>query len=221
MGGKADPKLGGCTQQEDNFARYYVLYGKASVAYRKAYDLGKDTDPKSLWSMASRTLHLRHVEARIDHYRKIAAKKWEVSVERIVQQASMMAFVDKRDIYDEDDNLLPPSEWPEHIARCVAGIEVFEEYDGRGKDRVLIGHTKKVHFESRATVLAMLAKHKGMLIERVETGLPGEFDHLTDEDLARQVEEERASLRAIERGTQARPPAVAKPKAKAPAKKKT
>lgn len=189
-------KLTGVTEQQDKFARYYVKYGKGSIAYRKAYTVGKDTKPERVWEGASRLIADPKVAARIEHYRKLADQHWSASVEKIATQLGMMAFVDKREIYDENGALKDPRDWPEHIARTVQGVEVFEEKNADGET---VGYTRKVKFESRAAALQMLAKWKGMAIDRSEIGAPGDFDHLSDEEVSKELAAERAALAVIER----------------------
>jgi hypothetical protein len=55
-------------------------------------------------------------------------------------------------------------------AACIAAIEVT-------------GTTCKVKFWDKRAALEKLMKHMGMFVERVELGRPGEFSHMTDEEL--------------------------------------
>jgi phage terminase small subunit len=198
---------GECSEQQDRFARYVVKYGKYATAYRLVYGEESKAKPESMWQMASHMMNNPDVQARVEHYRSIARKKWEVDIGKIVEQLAKMAFVDKRDIYDERGAILPPDQWPEHIAKSVAGIEVFEERDPEG---VLIGHTKKVKFESRTGALQILAKYKGMLVDRVEVGAPGEFDNLSDDELDKRLRAREETLKAIETARKPAPKPVAK-----------
>lgn len=85
----------------------------------------------------------------------VAAKD---SCDRIAQELECIGFSDPLAIFDEDDNLLPIRQWPEDMRRALAGIEVFEEYEGQGKDKVYIGRTKKVRFWDKTGALNSLAK---------------------------------------------------------------
>jgi len=58
---------------------------------------------------------------------------------------------------------LPPNEWPDDIIPAVAGVETFEEYQGKGEDRVLVGYTKKVRLWDPNPSLTNMAKHLGIM----------------------------------------------------------
>lgn len=85
------------------------------------------------------------------------------TVERVVKELCNVAFTDPIAIFDEHDNLLPIREWPEDMRRALAGIEVLEEFEGRGKDRKSVGLTKKVKFWDKGMALERIAKVKGYL----------------------------------------------------------
>jgi phage terminase small subunit len=92
-----------------------------------------------------------------DHTGKVlvAAKD---SCDRIAQELECIAYTDPIHIMDDNDNVLPIRQWPEHMRRAVASVEVFEEYEGVGKDRVNIGRTKKVRFWDKIAANNSLAK---------------------------------------------------------------
>jgi hypothetical protein len=203
-----DKLPGKCTEQQDTFARYVVKYGKKAIAYRKAYGDTRAT-PKSVWQIASHIAANPAVAARIEYYMGIARKKWQAEVEQIVEQLAKMMLVDKRDIYDEKGCILPPHEWPEHVAKTVAGIEVDEI---KGPDGEIIGVTKKVTFEPRAAAAKILAVYRGMQVQRVEVGAPGEFDHLNDEQLEKALRAKLDMLDAIEKARSVTPKPVMKKK---------
>jgi len=87
---------------------------------------------------------------------------------RILEELSYVALADIREAFDEFGNLLPVHELPEHIARAISGIEVTEEFAGRGDLRVKTGTTKKVRFVEKNRALELAAKILGMLIEKRE-----------------------------------------------------
>jgi phage terminase small subunit len=86
-------------------------------------------------------------------------RKVGVHVEKVLTRMAQLAFVDIRKLYRPDGTLLPPNEWPEDVASAVAGVEVFEEYQGKGENRVLTGHTKKVRMWDPNPSLTNLGKN--------------------------------------------------------------
>jgi hypothetical protein len=75
-----------------------------------------------------------------------------------------IGFHDIRKLYKEDfSTLKSPDEWDEETAAAVGGLEVFEEFAGRGEDRIQIGTTKKVRVFGKVRALDLLAKHLKLL----------------------------------------------------------
>ena len=93
--------------------------------------------------------------------------QYEVSVERVLQELSRLAFHDLRKLYNEDGSLKPPKEWDDDTAAAVAGLEIFEEFSGQGKEREKIGETKKVKVWDKKGALELLGKTLKMFAEEV------------------------------------------------------
>jgi hypothetical protein len=74
-----------------------------------------------------------------------------------------IGFADIRKLYRPDGTLLPPHEWPDEIGPAVAGVETFEEYQGKGENRILVGYTKKVRLWDPNPSLTNMAKNLGLL----------------------------------------------------------
>lgn len=91
-------------------------------------------------------------------------EKCDVSQERVIQELAQLGFSDARQLFSDDGTLLPPNEWPDSVALAVAGVDVFEEYEGTGKDKQFIGYTKKVRLWSKPDSLDKLAKTLGMYL---------------------------------------------------------
>ncbi len=73
-----------------------------------------------------------------------------------------MAFSDLRKVYNADGSLKLPTEWDDDMAAAISGVETFEEFQGRGKDRKYIGTTKKVRVFDKVRALEILGKHLGI-----------------------------------------------------------
>lgn len=196
----------GLTEKQQEFARQFVLLGKAAAAYRAVYEVEK-MDGNAVRVEAHRLLQNPNVALMVEHHRRVADKALEVSVRRIAEELARIAFFDPRDLFTEDGGILPIDQWPENAARAIAGMEVKELYTATGNN---VGCLKKVKIASKTTALQMLATWKRMLIERMEIGKPGEFDNLTDAELEKQLAAEEAALAAIRKA--AGPPAKAKKK---------
>ena len=57
---------------------------------------------------------------------------------------------------------------PEALRLAISSIEVFEEFEGSGKDRVYIGDTKKLKIWDKVKALELLGKHLKLFTEKLE-----------------------------------------------------
>lgn len=82
--------------------------------------------------------------ALIEQRRADLAKKNELTTESVLRSLRQALFFDPRKLFDVKGNLKAVQELDEDTALALTGIEVFEEFEGRGRDRHFIGVTKKV-----------------------------------------------------------------------------
>ena len=74
------------TPKQQAFALAYVETGNASEAYRRAYEVGEDTKPETIWSEASRTLADPKVTARVMELQQEARERTLVTVESLTRE---------------------------------------------------------------------------------------------------------------------------------------
>lgn len=92
----------------------------------------------------------------------------EWGTDKILSELRCVGLTDIREIFDEAGNVKPPGEWPIHLARAVASIEVFEEFQGSGKNREYLGQTKKLKFWDKNKALELLGKNMGLFTDRIK-----------------------------------------------------
>lgn len=89
-----------------------------------------------------------------------------VDPQRLLQEAARLAYADMTQLYNEDGELLPMKDWPEHMKGAVGNIETvrrnIDHADGQ-TDQVL-----KVKAWDKLKALEMLFKNMGLLTERLE-----------------------------------------------------
>lgn len=106
-----------------------------------------------------------HVAAELARRQKeVLEHAMEISgltVDRTLKEVARLAYFDPRKLYTEDGNLKPVSEWDDDTAAGIASIEVLEEFEGRGEDRVAIGLTKKLKVWDKNAALDKAMKHLG------------------------------------------------------------
>lgn len=177
----------GVTPQQERFAFEYIKSGRPGIAYQAAYNT------KAGYEMARvegrRLLDNPSIAIRVEHYRKIAESKLEVTVQRIVQETARIAFFDMRNLVDDDGNAIPLQELDEDTARALNGMDIEELYADKGKDREAVVRVKKYKHVQKMEALRLLAQWKKMLVEQREVGKPGEFANLSDAEVEQQAHE--------------------------------
>lgn len=93
---------------------------------------------------------------------------------RVLRESARIAYSDIRQLFDEKGRLLPIQEWPEDIARAVAGVEVVKRNvysdDGQVDDVI------KLKLWDKTVKLSNLMKHHGQLTEKVELKVSGAIE---------------------------------------------
>lgn len=151
------------TDMERKFvAEYLIDHNKAQAAARAG---SQSKDPKKVgWEMYQRP----HVKLAIDWYIEQLFDVNNVTIERIIREAAMVAFADMAPIYNDDGSLRPFAEWPEHCRRAVAGVETDELFEGVGDDREQVGFTKKFKQWDKMKALELLGKYRKMWTDKLE-----------------------------------------------------
>lgn len=144
------------TPKMESFCQEYLvdLNGTQS-AIRAGYS--EDT----AYSIAWENLRKPEIQERISELRKDAAKKLDLTKERILQEYSRLAFSDIRKLYTEDGVLKKINDLGEDEAASIAGIEVEELFEGFGQEREKIGYTTKIKRADKRAALDSLCRVLG------------------------------------------------------------
>ena len=166
------------TPKQERFVEEYLIDLNASQAgVRAGYkhpDIGRRIVTKS------------HVQEAIQRGRKKLIQRTEVSQDRVVLELARLAFMDPRQFFDDDGNLIDIHDLPAEAAAVIAGMDVSTDFIGKGDDKAFC-ITKKIKLTRKEKALELLAKHLGMFEEKltlnfssevldaVLNGLPDEF----------------------------------------------
>jgi phage terminase small subunit len=142
------------------FVAEYLLDYNGTRAYKAVY--GEKLEDSVAAAAASRLLRDVKVRARIDDAEKHALDDLGLRARRILREQARVAFVDPANLIGEDGKLKDLNEMDVDTRAAIASVEVFEEYQGKGKDREFIGFTKKVKLWDKNAAGANLMKHKGL-----------------------------------------------------------
>lgn len=158
-------KPAGLNARQETFVREYLIDLNATAAYKRA---GYSGDGNVAESAAARLLSNVKVASAIKNAMDSRASKLEITAERVLQEVARIAFFDNRKLFDAAGNLKAPQDWDDDTAAALAGLDVTEEFSGRGESRESIGFTKKVKAWDKNGALTLAMKHLGMLTEKVE-----------------------------------------------------
>jgi phage terminase small subunit len=166
-------------KQERFVAEYLIDLNATAAAVRAGYA------PK--W--ADRQAHLlieknRVIADAIQSALKKRNERLEITADMVLRELARVAFSDARRLYNDDGSLKTPNELDDDTAAALAGIDTFEEFDGRGENRRLIGYTKKIHRWDKVKSLELLGKHLGLfpVNGRLQLTLPSGEETETEEE---------------------------------------
>lgn len=137
-------------------AEYLVDLNGTQAAIRAGYS------PKSAEDQAKQNLRHPAVAAAIAKRMEKRANKLELTADNVLREIARVALSDTRKLYREDGTLKRPDEWDDDSAAAVAGVEITEEFEGRGESREMIGYTKKLKLWDKNAALDKAAKHLGL-----------------------------------------------------------
>lgn len=144
------------TAKEEAFCQAYLIDLNGAKAARTA-----GYSPDSAKEIACENLTKPHIRKRIEELRTETGIAFNVTRERIAQELARIAFGDTRNLFNVDGSLKSPSEWDDDTAAVIAGVEVDELFEGSGKEREMIGYTKKIKQWEKTKALAQLAQLMG------------------------------------------------------------
>ena len=147
-------------QKADRRARFAREYAKNLNATQAAIRAGYA--PKSAKVTGSRLLSDANVSAQVAEIFKRVGEEEAITVERTKKAIARIAYGDIRQLFDEHDNLRPIRELSEDEAAMLAGVESFEEYQGRGEEREAVGLVRKVKIRDTIRALEQTMSILGM-----------------------------------------------------------
>lgn len=152
------------TDAQRRFAEEYLVDFNESGAYLRA---GYKARGHVARINANRLLNKASVQAYLRTRNQELLAKLEVSQEEVLRRVAVLAMADRRQLYDENNALKPIHELTLEQASLIQGIEVFEEFEGSGKDRKHIGQTTKVKIVNTLDSLRTLGGHFGLFSKKV------------------------------------------------------
>lgn len=150
-------KNGKLTAKAAKFVHEYLIDLNASAAAERA-----GYSPKTAYSIGFENLKKPEIQAALNLARQELSAKSGITPEKVIQGFADLAFADIAECYEPDGALKNIHDIPKSVRMALAGIKVFEEFDGRGPDKVKVGETKKIRMWDKHKGLDSLAKHFGL-----------------------------------------------------------
>lgn len=113
------------------------------------------------------------IQSEVKRLMEERAARNEIDADTVLGELLRIARADIGQAFNPDGSLKSMADMPEEIRRAISGVDVFEEFEGRGEDREQIGFTKKVRFWDKVKALEMLGRHLRLFIDKVEHSGPG------------------------------------------------
>jgi phage terminase small subunit len=153
----------GLTPRQSEFVRQYLVdLNAAQAAIRAGYSA------KTAATCGPRLLRFAQVRKAVEEAQAKRAERLDLRADHVLHELVRVARVDIGDAFDEQGRLKPLKDIPEDTRRAIAGIETDELYAGGGDNRVEIGQTRKLKFYDKVKALELLARHFGLLRDKVE-----------------------------------------------------
>lgn len=172
QGNLPDPDTAGValnlTEKQAKFVAEFLIDLNATQAAIRAGYSRKTADVQGPRLLAHVGVRDAIQAAQAKQLEKVAAEVGEIEItaESVKRRLALIAFQDIRKLHDAEGNLLPIHQLPDAVAPMVCGLEVIKKNAAAGDGVIDTVHKVKIADPLRA--LEMLAKHTGVLTEKVE-----------------------------------------------------
>lgn len=147
---------GELNDRQERFCQEYMLdFNGTQAAIRAGYSVD------SAQEIASQNLSKLIIQTRLSELKKEAAEQFGVTKQQLINELKRIAFFDIRKIYEDDNSLKNVKDFDDDSAGAVAGIDVDEIFEGTGRERTMIGYTKKVKLHSKIAAIERVSKMLG------------------------------------------------------------
>lgn len=179
------------------FETFALCYANSRNAAQSAIQAGYSA--RTARRIGYSLLQRPEVSARVDEITRERWTKIHMDGDEVVARLSRLARVDVRDVMSDEGALLDPNALTDQGAAAIAGIEVLEQWEGKGKNRKKVGQVAKVKLRDPTPALRMLAEmHK--LLRQPGEGMDALAGAIAERMQARRtqravvVDEERPAL---------------------------
>ena len=160
----ASARVDGLLPKQAKFVKEYLISGNATQAA-----LAAGYSAKTAYKIGAENLRKPQIASLLEQKQsEIAARQderlaaMELTKERVQREIARIAFFDPRKMFHADGRPKDVTELDDDTAACIVGLDVLEEWEGTGEDRVLVGHVKKYKIANKNSALDQASKILGM-----------------------------------------------------------
>lgn len=159
--------------QQELFCHEYIKDRNATQAYIRAGYSENGADSNSAILMVN-----HRVRARINQLIAEQFSAMKIEARAILKSILNIAEYDPADAYEEDGTLKNIKDMPLPLRKAIAGIEVDELWEGKGRNKEQVGVTKKIRFWNKNEALRDLGRHLKLFVDITENPV---LNNLADE----------------------------------------
>lgn len=147
----------GLTFQQRVFVAEYIKDRNGTqAAIRAGYSANSAQEQSSV--LLSKPM----VKASIEAFVIRAEEKAGLTIERTLREVARLAFFDPRKLLNPDGSPKPINELDDDTAAGLAGMDIQEQFEGSGAERVFVGYVKKYKIADKNSALEKAMKHLGL-----------------------------------------------------------
>jgi phage terminase small subunit len=171
------------TDKQQRFvAEYLIDLNATQAAIRAGYS------QKTARALGCENLTKPDIQEEIQSAMKAREQRTHITADKVLQELARIAFFDLRKLYRKDGTMKAIHELDDDAAAVLAGVDVTEEFTGRGEERELSGYTKKARVFDKGAALTLAMRHLGMLTDKTEvtakvSTTTGSVRELSDDEL--------------------------------------
>ena len=144
------------TDKQKRFCEEYLIDLNATqAAIRSGYS------KKTAKEQGCQNLTKLNIQEYVQELQKGISERNKITIDECVSILANIARTDFATFYDENDNLKSIHDIPKESREAIEELSVFEEFQGTGKERELIGFTKKIKSSGKQAAIDKLLKHLG------------------------------------------------------------
>lgn len=150
------------TAQQKSFGIEYLKdHNGKQAAIRAGYS------PKSAEVQASRLLSNAKVQAYIQELSIIATKRNDITVDRVLQEIALIAFLDIKEFYNDNGTVKKVCEIEEKARRAISSVTTRELWIGKGEKAELFS-IESIKSGDKLKALELLGRYLSMFKDKLE-----------------------------------------------------